>query len=239
MTRDPTQPVQLGRIQEFLKQIVYGGNDGIVTTFAVVAGFAGARADGVVQIGALAVLVFGLANLFADAVSMGLGEFLSGRAQRDLYDAQHMRALDRIRKAPAEARTRLGAQLRLRGLSQSDAMAASALLSCKPEVLAELLLRYENGLGHPDDDTPAINGFFTFVAFVLFGVVPLVPYFLLPPIPTTFVLSVVTTLAALTALGLLRWNATGLGLARSVGETVLVGGVCAVVAFVVGAAVGG
>ncbi len=75
----------LSRTQEFLKQIVYGGNDGIVTTFAIVAGFAGAQADGVAQIGGIAVLVFGLANLFADAVSMGLGEFLSMRSQHDLY----------------------------------------------------------------------------------------------------------------------------------------------------------
>ena len=40
----------LGRTQEFLKQIVYGGNDGIVTTFAIVAGFAGAAADGVADV---------------------------------------------------------------------------------------------------------------------------------------------------------------------------------------------
>ena len=50
----------LGRTQEFLKQIVYGGNDGIVTTFAIVAGFAGAAADGVAQIGGIAVLLVGL-----------------------------------------------------------------------------------------------------------------------------------------------------------------------------------
>ena len=48
----------LSRTQEFLKQIVYGGNDGIVTTFAIVAGFAGAQADGVAQIGGIAVLFF-------------------------------------------------------------------------------------------------------------------------------------------------------------------------------------
>ncbi|WP_366942774.1 VIT1/CCC1 transporter family protein [uncultured Paracoccus sp.] len=64
---------QIGPLREFLGQIVYGGNDGIVTTFAIVAGFAGARADGTASVGAIAVLLFGLANLFADAVAMGLG----------------------------------------------------------------------------------------------------------------------------------------------------------------------
>ncbi|MCO8146062.1 VIT1/CCC1 transporter family protein [Rhodovulum tesquicola] len=234
----PYRPLRLGRTQEFLKQIVYGGNDGIVTTFAVVAGFAGAHADGVAQIGAVAVLVFGMANLLADAVSMGLGEFLSGRAQRDLYGAQKARRIAAIRHDPAEARARLAGLLRGRGLSPTDADSAAAIITRTPDMTAEMLMRYENGMGHPDQDNPAINGLFTFLSFVVFGIVPLVPYFLLPAEPPTFVLSIGATICALGALGLLRWNATGLGLGRSVGETMLVGGVCAVVAYVVGMVVG-
>src|SRR6056297_2488855 len=94
-TPAPTSP-RFGRVQEYLKQIVFGGTDGIVTTFAIVAGFAGAQAEGVAQVGGLAVLLFGLANLFADAVSMGLGEFLSLRAQHDLYRTRKSRELRAI-----------------------------------------------------------------------------------------------------------------------------------------------
>ena len=72
---------------EYFKEVIYGGIDGIVTTFAVVAGFAGASlsSDNAVQISFLIVLLFGLANLFADAASMGLGNFLSVRSEKDLY----------------------------------------------------------------------------------------------------------------------------------------------------------
>ena len=69
----------LGRFSEFLREIVYGGNDGIVTTFAVVAGFAGAGAEGAAAVGAIAVLLCGLANVFADAASLGLGPFRASR----------------------------------------------------------------------------------------------------------------------------------------------------------------
>lgn len=239
MTLPPPSPKPLGRSQAYLKQIVFGGNDGIVTTFAVVAGFAGAQAEGVAEVGAVAVLIFGLANLFADAISMGLGEFLSARAQRDLYGTQRSHALESIRRSPGEARTRLGLRLRDRGLSSTDADAASAILARTPDMMAEMMIRYDHGLRDPDDENPAINGLFTFMSFVAFGVVPLVPYFLLPADEAAFALSIAATFSALTALGLLRWNATGLGLVRSVGETVLVGGICAVVAFAVGRAVGG
>ena len=92
---------RIGRVQEFLKQIVYGGNDGIVTTFAVVAGFAGFGAEGAAAIGGIAVLLFGLANLFADATAMGLGEFLSTRSEQDVYRATRAREMLEIESNPA------------------------------------------------------------------------------------------------------------------------------------------
>ncbi len=57
---------------------------------------------------------------------------------------------------------------------------------------------------------------------------------MLPSVPATFRVSLAANLAALAALGLLRWRVTAQGLLRSVGETVLVGGTCAAVAYAVG-----
>ena len=229
---------RLGRTQEYLKQIVYGGNDGIVTTFAIVAGFAGAQADGVAQIGGVAVLVFGLANLFADAVSMGLGEYLSLRSQHDLYRARRDSELDEIAADPEQERTELFEILRQRGLPAGEADTAAAIVARHPDLMADLMMTYEFGMHSPEEENPALSGLSTFLSFVAFGAVPLVPYFLLPPEPSTFTLSVTATGLALVALGLLRWNATGERVLRCVGETVLVGALCAVVAFGVGVIVG-
>ncbi|WP_212523137.1 VIT1/CCC1 transporter family protein [Actibacterium sp. MT2.3-13A] len=230
---------RFGRVQEFLKQIVFGGNDGIVTTFAIVAGFAGARSEGAAEIGALAVLVFGLANLFADGVSMGLGEFLSLRSQHDLYRMRHRETLRAIAQDTPAARARLSELFRKRGLNSSDAQAASAILARHPQVMAEMMMAYAHGLSHPRDQRPAANGLFTLFAFLVFGAIPLVPYFLWPATPATFQLSLLATFSALVALGVLRWHATGDAPARSILETVLVGGLCAAVAYLVGMWVGG
>lgn len=224
----------LGRTQEFLRQIVYGGNDGIVTTFAIVAGFAGAQADGMAQIGGIAVLVFGLANLLADAVSMGLGEFLSGRAQRDLYTVQRNSEMNEIAQNPEQEQAELLVILQQRGLCPQDADAISRILSRNPGMMADLMMTYEFGMQDPDEDNPAVNGLITFASFIVFGAVPLLPYFLRPADDLTFQLSVLATGGALVALGLLRWNATGERPLRSVGETVLVGAICALVAYGVG-----
>ena len=247
MTNDPidwqahrAEVHHLGRLQEFLKQIVYGGNDGIVTTFAIVAGFAGASAEGAAEVGALAVLVFGLANLFADATSMGLGEFLSTRSQRDLYLSQRASELRELRRSPGQERAEVVQMLIERGLSPDDAEAAATHLMKSPELVVDMMMSYELDMPDMRSATPASDGLVTFGAFVVFGAVPLAPYFVRPATdPVTVWLSVGATFAALVGLGLLRWRATGERLTRCVLETVAVGGTCAAVAFGVGALVGG
>lgn len=229
----------MGALQDSLKQIVYGGNDGIVTTFAIVAGFAGAAADGAAQIGGLAVLVFGLANLFADAVSMGLGEFLSTRSQRDLYRQQRSIELRELHDNPEQERGELLDMMTERGLSDADANKAADLLMKSPELVVDMMMSYELEMPDMRMVSPAFDGLVTFGAFVVFGAIPLVPYFLLEPVMTTFWLSVAATLCALLGLGTLRFIATREALLRCLAETVLVGGVCAGVAFAVGAIVGG
>jgi VIT1/CCC1 family predicted Fe2+/Mn2+ transporter len=80
--REPQHPVEIAR--HYIRDIIYGANDGIITTFAVVAGVAG---------GALspkAVLILGTANLLADGLSMGVGNYLSIRSNESARAAQDL-----------------------------------------------------------------------------------------------------------------------------------------------------
>ncbi len=226
----------LGRLGASLREIVYGGNDGIVTTFAVVAGFAGAAVEGAGPVGAVAVLLFGLANLFADATSMGLGAYLSARSQRDMY--RRLRASERrsIATDPEGERAEVITLLAERGVTGRDAEAFADLYARHPELLADFMMRHEMRMPDPDDGSPAVDAAMTFASFVLFGAIPLVPWFLLPAGYGTFLVSVGATAAALVALGLLRWRLTRETIARCVGETVAVGATCAAVAYAVGLA---
>jgi len=113
---------KISKLQEFLKQIIYGGNDGIVTTFAIVAGFAGAGAEGAAQIGGIAVLLFGVANLLADATAMGLGEFLSARSEQDVYRATRDKELYEIKHNPDMERAEMIEILEERGVSRADSV---------------------------------------------------------------------------------------------------------------------
>lgn len=75
--------------RHYIRDLVYGANDGIITTFAVVSGVAGG------QLSHLAVLVVGAANLAADGVSMGVGNFLAIRADERAREADGLPELER------------------------------------------------------------------------------------------------------------------------------------------------
>ena len=225
---------RIGRVQEYLKQIVYGGNDGIVTTFSVVAGFAGFGAEGAATVGGIAVLLFGLANLFADGTAMGLGEYLSSVSERDVYRGARERELDEIRSDPQSETAEAVQIMSGRGVPPEDAHAIAEIMVRNPQFMADFMMQYEIGVADPSGNGAVVRGLVTFTSFVMFGMAPLVPYFLFEPVPATFRLSVAATFSALVALGLLRWRVTTQGLGRSVGETVLVGSTCAAVAYAVG-----
>ena len=234
LARHKVQEHRIGRLQEYLKQIVYGGNDGIITTFSVVAGFAGFGAEGAATVGGIAVLLFGLANLFADGTAMGLGEYLSSLSEGDVYHGARTKEIAEIRDNPAMEIAEAEELLAGRGLAPADARAVAAIMARNPDFMADFMMQYEIGVADPSGNGAAVRGLFTFAAFIVFGLAPLLPYFLLAPVPATFAVSVAATGAAMVALGLLRWKVTTQTLARCLGETLLVGGICAAVAYAVG-----
>lgn len=80
--REPTDLTGLAR--HYIRDLIYGANDGIITTFAVVAGVTGGN------LSSGAILIVGVANLFADGLSMGVGNYLSIRSHESAREAQNL-----------------------------------------------------------------------------------------------------------------------------------------------------
>ncbi|GIW59675.1 MAG: hypothetical protein KatS3mg087_0741 [Patescibacteria group bacterium] len=221
--------------QAYLKEIVYGGNDGIVTTFAVVAGFAGAGGSesSVLAMGTGAVLLFGFANLFADAASMGLGNFLSVRAEQDMYRKEQKKELLEIENETLREKSESVEILVAKGFSQDDANKLVEIYAKNKPYWLEFMMKYELELSNPLQDNPVLTGFATATAFIAFGSIPLWPYLLLPQGPV-FVYSIFATFSALFLLGVLRWRITRHSALRSILEVLFIGGLSATIAYLVG-----
>ena len=225
-------------VANYFKEIIYGGIDGIVTTFAVVAGFFGAAfsTDTTAQISFMVVLLFGLANLFADAASMGLGNFLSVRSEKDLYYSKRKEEGRAIVENTEIERQKTITLLQEKDFSDQDAQTLANLYTKNNSYWVDFLMQHERELSDPRGEKEIFTGLATFFSFMVFGAIPLLPFILQKEgdALTAFLLSIVGTFAALTALGLLKWRAIGTRFWSSLLEVVLVGGVAAVLAFVVG-----
>lgn len=223
-------------LSTYLKEIVYGGNDGIVTTFAVVAGFAGAG-GGAAEIAGysyLTVLLFGFANLFADASSMGLGNFLSSRSEKDLYRSFRQKELHEIRTNPQMERAETIEILQQKGFTPQQSADLATIYATNEQYWLEFMMKDELEMQNPEGDNAALMALATFLSFLVFGFIPLVPYVFFSSAGNIFFISVGATFVALLLLGLLRWKVTNQGVIRSVGEVILLGGVSAGIAYAVG-----
>jgi vacuolar iron transporter family protein len=223
----------------YLREIVYGGVDGIITTFAVVAGFSGASLgeSATVELTSMVVLLFGLANLFADGVSMGLGNFLSIRSDQSLY-----RSIREKEEAETQQNGDIEAEetvtiLMSKGFIESDARTITALYRKNPEYWVDFMMNHELEIPDPRNERAVYSGLATFLAFVSFGTIPILPFLMFDSFSShaLFEISAVGTFIALIFLGLFKSEIIGGKMLRTVAEVVLVGGTAAFVAFGVGA----
>lgn len=221
-------------VTTYLRQIVYGGTDGIVTTFAVVAGFTGAQSGGVATYSILTVLLFGLANLFADGTSMAVGDFLSSRSEVDVYKRQKKQEQKEIEDMPEFEKDQTIAILISKGFSKQKAKELTEIYASNKEYWLEFMMNYELQLPNIEDEKSHISALTTFVSFLIFGFIPLIPYLFIKEPFTAFTYSGISALMAMVLIGLLRWYITKQQLWRAVGETVLLATLSAAIAYIVG-----
>lgn len=226
------------RLSMHLKEVIYGAVDGIITTFAIVAGFSGAALlnETTTQLSFMMVLLFGLANLFADGVSMGLGNFLAVRSEQSLYTHIRNKEKAEVQHNTAFESEETKAILVAQGFSETDAHTLTEIYKKNNKYWVDFMMNHELKIPDPRGENPAVTGLATFAAFVVFGSIPLIPFVLMssahPQI--VFWFSTGGAFVALVLLGILKWRIVGQSLFKAVGEIVLVGSVAATVAFFVG-----
>lgn len=165
---------------EMLKQIIFGGMDGILTSFAIVAGSAGGGVPPPV------ILVLGFSNIFADALSMGCGEFLSSKADNEWIMSERERENWEMENYPEGEISEMIEIFRERGgMSQEDAESVVTTLAKYQDWFVDLMMTQELELQVPDRNFVQQNmkeGALMFCSFAFFGSLPLLGYVIIPTI---------------------------------------------------------
>ena len=210
---------------ETVRDAVIGMSDGLTVPFALAAGLSAAVPDSSL------IEAAGLAEVAAGAIAMGLGGYLAARTDAQHYEAELARERLEVEQLPLKEIAEVEEVLREYGLEGDALETVVQAITSKPDRWIDFMMRFELGLERPDPGRAVSSAMTIGGAYVVGGLVPLVPYMLVPEVRTAMGWSVLTTGAALLAFGAVKGQFTGASLVRSSLQTLLVGGLAAGAAF--------
>lgn len=218
------------KLQEYLREFVYGGIDGAVTTFAVVAGGFGADLDAGI------IIILGFANLLADGFSMSVGAYLSAKSDKENYKKHESIEYWEIENLPEKEREEITEIYREKGF-QGDLLkqVVDQITSNKDLWVAEMMKDELNLM--EETKSPFKIGLATFVSFLIVGFIPLLVYlwtFFYPSTINIFFWTSILTALAFVVIGALKSLVNQTSVVKSIAETVALGLLAAVVAYYVG-----
>jgi VIT1/CCC1 family predicted Fe2+/Mn2+ transporter len=223
--RDIAKRLQEGPRVSYLRDWVYGGIDGTVTTFAVVAGVVGA------ELSTKALLILGAANLFADGFSMAAANYSGTKAEIEEYEQVRRMEERHVEITPEGEREEVRQIFEAKGFKGEALDSAVDVITAKRERWIETMMTEEHGLP-PIGRSPGKAAVLTFLAFIVCGSVPLMPF--IAGVPASIWASTAMTGFTFFAIGSLRsywspapWWRAGL-------ETFLIGITAAAIAYLVG-----
>lgn len=226
-----------GTGSEYIKSIVFGGLDGIITTFAIISASAGAG------FGTDVILLMGFANLIADGISMGFGDFLSSQAELDYALNERKREEWEVDNYLEGEKTEMVELYVAKGMTKEEATTVIDVFARHKQMFVDLMMVEELGLEVPDAEAqPWKEGLVTFTAFLIFGSVPLWMYVifkLADPAGTLsadlmFGLTCVATAVTMFLLGVFKAGITKQNRFKSGGFMLMNGSIAAASAYFVG-----
>jgi VIT1/CCC1 family predicted Fe2+/Mn2+ transporter len=210
-----------------VRDLVIGMSDGLTVPFALAAGLSGALSS------TRLVATAGLAELAAGAIAMGLGGFLAARSDAEHYRSERAREEREVIEKPEHEEREVVELLTNYGLTEQEVRPLVNALRRQPQQWVEFMMHFELGLRQPESGRAVRSALTIGGAYVLGGLLPLLPYLLLKQSHQALMLSVVLTLLALLTFGYLKGRLVGSRPLRSALQTALIGSLAAAVAFAV------
>ncbi|MDQ2668567.1 MAG: VIT1/CCC1 transporter family protein [Gemmatimonadota bacterium] len=212
----------------FLRNVVYGFNDGLTANFGLVAGVIGASTG----ISDHNVIVAGVAGLIADALSMGASGYLAAQSEREVYAHEIAMERDEIALMPEIERDELALIYEAKGIDREHAFALATQVMADPEQMLAEQVQEELGISEAAS-SPLREAWITGTATAIGALIPVLPFFFLSGRTAAFVAFGVAMLSHW-VVGAARAVFTGRGVFRSGIDMFVVGLGVAVVGYFVG-----
>jgi VIT1/CCC1 family predicted Fe2+/Mn2+ transporter len=217
-------------IQGYLPEFVYGGIDGCVTTFAVVAGSVGADLDTTV------ILILGMANLLADGFAMSVGAFLSKKSDIATYEKHKRVEYWEVENLPEMERQEIRDIYAAKGFEGELLEQVVEVITADEDRWVDVMMKEELEI-LPDNKSPFKIGLVTYISFITIGLIPLLSYligFKSMSAGLQFLIACILTSFGFIIIGMLKAVVTESSRLKGTAETLLLGALAAGVAYFVG-----
>ncbi|CAA0811515.1 Vacuolar iron transporter 1 [Striga hermonthica] len=210
---------------EIVRDIIIGVSDGLTVPFALAAGLSGANASSAV------ILTAGVAEVAAGAISMGLGGYLAAKSEADHYMRELKREEEEIIDVPDTEAAEVAEILSQYGVEPHEYAPVVNALRKNPKAWVDFMMKFELGLERPDPRRALESALTIAIAYIVGGLVPLLPYMFISNATQAVLASVVLTLIALLIFGYAKGYFTGNKPFTSALQTAFIGAIASAAAF--------
>lgn len=214
-----------------LRQVILGGQDGLVNVLGVLLGVAAGTSD--VRV----VIIAGFAATFAESISMAAVAYTSARAQRDYYLGRLELERREIREMPEVEKEEVRYLYRKKGFRGKQLEEIVRIITAKERTWLDIMMREEHGLSESEKVNPRREAFVVGVASFIGSLIPLLPFLVLP-LASAIAASLIVTLITLFLAGMVKARFTTGKPLRSAVEMAVVGMAAALAGYLIGAFVG-
>ncbi|OGY24702.1 MAG: hypothetical protein A2Y57_00505 [Candidatus Woykebacteria bacterium RBG_13_40_7b] len=213
---------------KFIRDLVFGANDGVVTMIGFLTGISGAISE------TPTILISGIIVIISGAVSMALGNYQAVKSQKEFYKSQREIEKEEIEEEPEEEVEEVRNIYEEMGFSKGEVDLLTKKVTSDKRLWAEVMLRDELGLLPETYIDPLKSGLWIGGAYILAGLPPILPYFFSENVRVSLFWSVLVSLLILFLTGTVRARLTRRKPILVGFEVVLIGSVAALIGFLVG-----
>lgn len=220
--REPQHPTSGG----FLRDVVFGANDGVVTAIGFLVGIAGSVTNQTI------VVIAGTLGIIAGSASMALGNYLAVKSQKEFYEA--MEAIERweMDNKPDVERDEIREIYTNYGFDKETVELLTKKVTADRELWLRVMMRDELGL--VKEESPAIAGFLIGLFYLVGGIPPLLPFIFITPLTRALIASLFMAILVMSLIGFIRWWLNKGSLGTKIVETIIIGLIAAGIGFLAG-----
>lgn len=220
--REPQHPTS----GPFLRDMVFGANDGVVTAIGFLVGIAGTVASQAI------IVIAGVLTIVAGAASMALGNYLAVKSQKEHYEAMERVEKWEIEHKPEDEKKEIREIYTNFGFDKEAVELLTKKVTSDKELWLKVMIRDELGLTR--EESPKVAGVLIGFFYLLGGIPPLLPFILVTPVARALIMSLLISVLVMVSIGAMRWWMNKGSFTSKIIETVIVGLVAAAIGFFAG-----